>query len=119
MSKLKKVETCLIIATGALIFYLITHEKVLLYVALGIGLSGIFIQPLAGLISYLWYKLGDAMGFVMSKIILSIIFLLLLTPIALLYRLLSKDPLMLRKKGDSTFTDRRHSYTAKDLQNPW
>ena len=45
----------------------------------------------------LWFGLSDLMGAVVSKIMLSIVFFGVLTPIAMLRRLLGKDSLKLRE----------------------
>lgn len=65
-------------------------------------------------------KLAEAMGFVMSKIILSVLFFLVLVPVALLARLKRKDPLMLKKRTKgSYFIERNHTYTPDDLSRAW
>ena len=64
-------------------FY-IFQIKLLLAVAFFIGITGIFIKPLAHIISWLWLKLGDLLGFVVSKIVLSLIYFFFLLPIAIL-----------------------------------
>lgn len=94
-------------------------SHVLLYIALVLGLIGLFVNKVAGWITWVWFKLADAIGYVMSRVILSVIFFLLLVPISMLYRLFNKNPMQLRKKEDSYFHSRDHLYTAKDLENPW
>ncbi|MFM7022493.1 MAG: SxtJ family membrane protein [Flavobacteriales bacterium] len=71
------------------------------------------------LISYGWLKLGEGMGFVMSKVILGAIFFLLLTPLSFLYRVFKKDQLRLKKGGDSYYVNRDHLFEKKDLTNTW
>jgi hypothetical protein len=143
MSKKKdtSTETMLVLAAASLVFYLfytkdwflysglgIAPEKaadfaprhIFIYVALGLALSGLFIKPLARLIDWLWMKLAALIGLVMPKLILSLIFYLLLFPIALLSRLSSKDPLSLRGKAKkSLFTDLGRSYRASDMEKMW
>ncbi len=62
------------------------------------------------------------MGAVVSKIMLSIVFFGVLTPIAMLRRLLGKDSLKLRefKQGKgSVMLERNHTFTGSDLQSPY
>jgi hypothetical protein len=49
--------------------------------------------------SKLWWKMAIALGHVNARIILTIAFVIVLTPIGLLWRLLGKDPLARRRKN--------------------
>jgi hypothetical protein len=74
--------------------------------------------PLAGL----WFGLSHLLGTVVSKVILTALFFLLVTPIGLLRRWSKADSLQLRKwkKGrDSVFVTREGVITGKDLENPY
>lgn len=62
-----------------------------------------------------WEGLGRWMNAVCSPLILGAVYFGLLTPVALLYRLCHRKP----KGRDSTFVERRHSFSAKDFENPW
>ena len=119
MNNKKALGTCLIITTGFLLLYFIFQVKVLLIVAFVTGLTGIFIRPLAVKIAWLWNKLGDMMGFVVSKLVLSIVFFIILLPIALIYRLIKKDTLMLKNKYGSYWIIRNYKYAKKDMENVW
>jgi hypothetical protein len=125
MSKTKIYEALLVISTAFLVIYLyglLKHgesKELFIYIACGIGMSGIFIKPLGKLIAQAWYKLADALSLFMSKIIMSVVFILVLTPIALLYRLSKKDRLSLNRKNESRWISREHHYTSDDLKNIW
>jgi hypothetical protein len=125
MSKTKIYEALLVISTAFLVIYLyglIKHgesKELFIYIACGIGMSGIFIKPLGKLIAQVWYKLADVLSLFMSKIIMSVVFILVLTPIALLYRLSKKDRLSLNRKNESRWISREHHYTSDDLKNIW
>lgn len=65
--------------------------------------------------SAVWWKLAMALGYVNARIILTIAFLIVLTPIGLLWRLLGRDPLGWRRDTwpgwvpyPQRFTDRSH-----------
>lgn len=63
-------------------------------------------------IEKVWMKAARAMGWVMTRVILGLVFILLFTPAGLIIRLLRKDPLKLRfDKAASTYWHRRD---AKD-----
>ena len=125
MSKTKIYEALLVISTAFLVIYLyglLKHgesKELFIYIACGIGMSGIIIKPLGKLIAQAWYKLADVLSLFMSKIIMSVVFILVLTPIALLYRLSKKDRLSLSRKNESRWISREHRYTSDDLKNIW
>lgn len=119
MEKVRPKETCLVIITGLLVFWWIYEIKLLVGIAIAVGIIGAFIPFLAKWIDRAWYKLSEVMGYVMSRILLSAIFYLFLFPIAVLSRLSKKDSLQLKKKSDSYWTKRDHQYTKKDLENTW
>jgi len=119
MKKEKILEAILVITTGMLVIFLITHRQVFLFIAVTTGAVGIVIKPLAGWIAALWYKTGEVLGNVVSKVILTVVFFLLLVPIALFYRLFHKDPLRLKNTGGSNWSVRDHDYTGDDLKNSW
>lgn len=73
-------------------------------------------------VAKVWLGLSHLMGTVMSKILLSLVFLLVVTPVAILRRALGKDSLALRrwKKADgSAFAVRDHTYTPRDIEMPF
>jgi hypothetical protein len=110
-------ESIIVIAAGFLVVYRFLEQDWAIWVSLGILVIGAFSDALSKLIHIGWMKLAQGMGFIMSKILLSSIFFLFLTPIALLYRLLGNKT---QKKEDSTYYfTRDHQYTGKDLNQVW
>jgi hypothetical protein len=72
--------------------------------------------------SVVWYSLSHLLGSIMSRLILSIIFFIILTPIALIRRMIGKDSLQLKKfKKDtnSVMHIRNHTYSKEDLIHPY
>jgi len=119
MERGKVLEAILTIAAVLLGLFYILEIEILLPIALGLMLVGLLSKWLSAKIIWLWYKLSEVMGYVMSRVILSIVFFFFLFPIAVLYRLFTSDSLNLKNKGDTTYTSRNHTYTATDLENPW
>lgn len=121
MNREKNLESCLVISMGLVLLWFIYQLKWLLAIALIIGIIGLFFNALATGITWFWYKLSDILGFVMSKLLLSIVFFVILFPIALLSRLFNKNTLQLKKKTDleSYWKLRNHEYTAKDMEHIW
>ncbi|HHZ64727.1 MAG TPA: hypothetical protein EYN51_04380 [Flavobacteriales bacterium] len=96
-----------------------TQYELLIYISLGLILISLVSKWLSAKLIWLWFKLAEGMGYVMSRVILSIVFFLFLFPISLLYRIFNKDSLKLRRQEGSTYTDRQHTYSSSDLANPW
>lgn len=75
-------------------------------------------KPLA----VLWLGFSELLGAVMSKVLLSIVFFGVVTPIAIFRRLAGKDSLKLRafkKNQDSVMVERNHTFAARDLERPY
>lgn len=90
------------------------------HVSLALGVTFLLSERATHVILWVWQKVGFALGWVNTKIILTVIFYLFLFPIALLFQLFNRDSLRVRwRQHTSTFFERNHSYSANDLQNPW
>ena len=57
-----------------------------------------------------WMKIGLALGWINSRIILGIIFLLVLEPISLFMRLIGYDPLRLKKANRETYKENKKDH---------
>lgn len=119
MDKSKILETSLVLTTAFLVLYFVKPLVLFLYIAVGIGMIGIFIKPLAKYIAIAWFKLADILNFVFSKIILGAIFYLVLFPISVMYRMSKNDKLLLKRQKSSVWVEREYKYKAKDLENIW
>ena len=52
-----------------------------------------------------WMKLGLTLGWVNSKIILGLVYMIVLLPLAFVMRLIGYDPLRRRRKGEKTYRE--------------
>lgn len=95
-----------------------------LYVKLSIAvlllslLLPMFFYPLA----FLWFGFSNLLGAIMSRLILSLIYFLLVLPIGLYLKIRKIDNLQLKswkKNKTSVFKTRNHVYKASDLENPY
>jgi hypothetical protein len=112
-------ETIITIMVGCIVLFIIFSSSVFWIVALTVGLAGIASDKLTHWIHLAWFKLADILGFIMSKIILGILFIAVLLPVATLAKLFRKDIMMMKKNYPSYFVDRNITYEPKDLENPW
>ncbi len=130
ITKEKRLEVFSVLAGFCFIVALVklhkggSPEGLTLWLEAGVGLLvvGLFIEPLATLIAQLWLKLSHLMGAVMSRVLMSLVFFLILLPIALLRRVLTRgDSLCLKRKADgaSYYVEEVRTYTSRDLQHPW
>lgn len=73
-------------------------------------------------LSVLWFGLANLLGHVVSTVILSVLFFVVLMPIGVIRRVGGADALGLKKwrNGDvSAFVVRDHPYTAEELEKPY
>ncbi len=72
--------------------------------------------------AWVWFGFANILGTVMSKILLTIIFIFLVTPMGLIRTIMGKDTLLLKKwkKGDSSvFHIRDHLFQSQDIEKPY
>ena len=60
----------------------------------------------------LWMIVGHVLGWVNSRIILGLVFLVVLQPIALIMRILGYDPLRRKKKNESSYREPKDGYNV-------
>lgn len=120
MEKQNKSQVILTIVIGFLVLFVIFKVNWLLYVSLGVGVLGIFSDAFAGLVTKGWLKFAEVLGRINGSILLTIIFFIFLTPIALLMKVLKgSDELQLKRPLGSNYAERNHKYLAADLKNIW
>ena len=93
-----------------------------LIVAMALHVVNMIVPQVYKPLAYLWLGLSDLMGAVVSRILLSIVFFGIVTPIAFIRRISGKDSLKLRVfKGskDSVMVERNHRFVGKDLESPY
>lgn len=91
-----------------------------------IAIAEVFILLIAPVLifpfTFIWLNISDLLGQVMSKIILTVVFIVLVCPVGLIRKAMGKDTLRLKKfKSDSgsVFTNRDHNYTETDFTAPY
>ena len=93
----------------ALALFAYSKNEASLIIALLLFLSGFFLissffyQGLLSPLNKAWFMLGLALGKIVSPIVLGIIFFGLITPIALMARLLGRDELKLKSPKKSSY----------------
>ena len=121
MKNKDKFEILFTISTGLLVLFALTNNKYLLHVIICFNIITLFIKPISMLCSKAWIKISELLSILSSSVLLSFIYFLFLTPIAILYRLFNGNKL--KAKGGVTnatmFRDRNYTYKSTDLDYTW
>ena len=90
--------TGIILIFGLLLPWLFEHPwPTWPWIAAGILVTmALLLPPLLRPVYWLWMKFGHVLGWINTRIILGITFLLLFTPVALVFHLFGKDPMRRR-----------------------
>jgi len=101
-------------ALGALQFFVLHHESLAkgLWIAGGAVFLLSFIRPIARLLYILWMGIGITMGLITQPIILVVIFLVLITPVGLIFKLIQRDTM--KRKLDKSATSYWEEYKETD-----
>jgi hypothetical protein len=113
----KPAVSVLVISGALIVFYFIYKLPVLLIIALGFIFIGIISSRLTLMIHRAWMAFAKALGFLNSRILLTLMYVFFLTPLALLRRAVGRE-----KKDRDTSTNffaRNHVYTKTDLEKPF
>ena len=70
----------------------------------------------------LWFGLSHVLGAVMSRVLLSVVFFVVVTPVGVWRRMTGADALQLKAFGrgkGSVMKERNHTFVGKDLEQPY
>ena len=120
VTRVRQMETMAVFALVFLLLEVRSHRQAFVYTAMAFLFAALFVPPLARIITLGWTKLSLVISHVNNRVILTIIFYLILTPLAFFYRLFNKDPLRLSpEESESYFCERNHRYCKEDLEKMW
>jgi polyferredoxin len=105
-----------------LLVYLKTRRDGLLYTAMFLHVANMIAPRIYAPAAVVWFGLSHVLGTVMSKVLLSVLFFGLVTPIGVLRRLFGKDSLKLREfkvSRESAMLARNHLFVAQDIEKPY
>ena len=113
-------KTVLTICGGLLMISLITKAFSILFIVTFLFLGAFFSKPFAEIIDRLWLKLSLILSKIFPPILLTIIFYVFLTPIAILSRIFGeKNPLHLKNTENSLFTTVNKTFEKSSFEKPW
>jgi len=103
------VVAAVLTAAAALFWYRgrMTAAAMAVGIAVVLSLIGILIPPVAKVFHRLWYRLAFALGWVNSRILLTIIYFLIFVPYGVISRLAGRDPLNIRSGAKESYWHKR------------
>ena len=93
-----------------------------LFVAIALHVVNMTVPKVYRPVAVLWLGLSDLLGSVVSRILLSIVFFAVVTPIGLFRRLMGRDSLKLRAfkaSKESAMVERNHTFVGRDIETPY
>jgi len=103
-----------------LVAFIFLKSRYWVYAALALSVATVVSSRLTRFLHRIWSALTEMLGAVSGTIILTGVFIFVLIPTALLKSWFGKKEVVLTKGSRvTTFQSRNHTYTGKDLDNPW
>lgn len=130
MDRLDTIKTVNVLAAALLVVHVIDFKlldirllgiNMLVWMALLLVVGGAFESRITTAVAKGWMKFGHVIGTFNSKLILAIIFFLILTPIAFLFRLFNRQLVDHFKVNNRStyFDDLNKSYVKSDFEKLW
>lgn len=113
-------KTILTIVVGFLLIYVLSKWKWAIMVSISVGLIGVFSSYLSQKIDWIWKQITKLLSLIIPNILLSLVFYIVLFPVAILSRLFSKNDALNIKGGKETYykIESKH-FNADVFNNPW
>jgi hypothetical protein len=105
-----------------LIVYVFLKQETFVFGAMALHVLNMIVPQVYRPIAVIWLGLSHLLGTIISKILLSIVFFTVVTPIGVLRRILGKDSLQLRAyraSEESVMLKRNHTFIDKDIEKPY
>lgn len=112
-------KSILTIVVGLTLISILSEVNEFLYAAVIIGGVSLVSVSLSKWIEKLWMCLANVLSYIIPNIILTLLFYLVLTPLAYLSRLGNKNPLQLKNTEGSMFKDRITEFQPTDFDKMW
>lgn len=122
VSSEKNKDFGLVITAVLSLMYLHFHNIIFIYCSLTAAIITLLFPIVIKPVSFIWYGLAEILGMVMSRIILTAVFFLVITPIGFIKRVVSNDHLLTerwKKDTKSLFTVRDKKFMTADIEKPY
>lgn len=119
-SELEPTKVVLVITVGFLALYFITKWHGAISISIIIGILGLSSSSIARIFSIVWSKIIRILSLIVPNILLTIIYFLLLTPLAYFSRLLKAPRQMIIKNTEQSFFKvKDKSFKKEDFEKMW
>ncbi len=98
------------------------NSKIALSISIVLLILNMTIPKIYMPLAKIWIGFSIIVGNVVSRILLSIIFYVLVTPVGFIRKLFGADPMQLKKwknDNDTVFRERNHLFQARDIEKPY
>jgi hypothetical protein len=105
-----------------LILYIIYKERIFVDITLGLVILLMIWPSPFKYFGYFWFAFGEALGYIVSRIILSVIFIILVVPVGFLKRAKIRKNMQLnifKRDTTSVFKSRDYHFSEKDFDKPF
>lgn len=109
-----------IVFLGLVLWFYYTEKVLLFYISSGLlltlVLTGAVSKKLLAKLYKYWMAIAFTLGWIMSRIILVLVYYLVLTPISLIFRMTGKEflPFMKKNSADSYWIEKRSSHNSME-----
>jgi Saxitoxin biosynthesis operon protein SxtJ len=121
MDRIETLKTLTILSVALIGAYLIFGSRWLLWAALFLSLGNAFESRLTTAVARYWMKFATVLGSFNSKVILTVIYFAVLTPVAFLFRIFNRplvDHFRANKRA-SYFDELNKTYQKSDFEKMW
>ena len=121
MSRIDILKTNAVLTVALLIAYLFFRASWLLWAATLLAVGNAFESRATTAVARYWMRFASFLGRINSRIILTLMFFLGLTPIAWVYRLFNQEKVdhFRKNRRSSYFDDIGKSYEREDFEKLW
>ena len=122
ISKKQSSDTGMAMVLILLIIAMLTENNIYLLISIFALIVNMTFPTFYYPVAIIWLGFSHLLGTVISKILLSVVFVLMVVPVGLLRRLLGKDSLKLtqfKRSNSSVMKKRNYSFISKDIQKPF
>lgn len=115
-------DTALVFSFASLILYQYLEQRLYLTAAFILLLIALLFPLAMKPVATVWFKTAEVLNKVMSKILLTLIFYFIVSPLAIVRKVVTRDELQIRKwptDEDSMLVDRKVRFSKEELKHPF
>lgn len=120
--RLRSLETLAVLAAACMVGGLVFGARAFVWASLALLLIGLLFRRPARMLAGMWLGFAAVLGGLNSKILLTVVYCLVLVPIAFIHRRIRGNPMNLERSHDarpSYWTIRDHRFEPRDIERPW